>query len=450
MSLLTRRRWLIPLAIVVLLAVAGGVLVESNFAAVQAQRTYQGHRHALDADLKAAQGQGYTAEDLGPITSRLAQIDSGPAPWWLTSRADFYRHQDQQVVQLDADLNARQKQLLEQAEGDTTQQVAAARTGIDRDRDLGADDSDLKPLQQRLEGVAKVQGAAHTITDFRNASKQAQALASDVTAVGTAQQAENQAIAAAAEDLKGQTGGNLDAIRKAGADALYSGRNDASIAAYLNKSAPFKSFDVLSKAYSRLEKYGQKLDSGDVNQVALGTGALKRYGAQVHDALMGNLPARTIVLSQTAQQLWAFEGGNQVMTTVVTTGKPPDLITDLGPMKVLSKSSPWKMHSPWPKGSPYWYPDTEVQMVLWFTNTGEGLHDASWQPCCWGPGSQYSSYASHGCVHVPVDQERFLFNWAPVGTPVVHYPGDGQPVDKQLAQITTDDQGNPTTGPKGA
>jgi hypothetical protein len=30
------------------------------------------------------------------------------------------------------------------------------------------------------------------------------------------------------------------------------------------------------------------------------------------------------------------------------------------------------------------------------------------------------------------------------------YPGDGQPLDKQLAQITTDDQGNPFSGPKGA
>jgi hypothetical protein len=91
-----------------------------------------------------------------------------------------------------------------------------------------------------------------------------------------------------------------------------------------------------------------------------------------------------------------------------------------------------------------------VEKVVWFTNTGEGLHDGSWQPCCWGPGSQYGAYASHGCIHVPIETERFLFNWSSIGTPVIMYPGDGQPLDKQLAQITTDDQGNPFSGPKGA
>ena len=135
----------------------------------------------------------------------------------------------------------------------------------------------------------------------------------------------------------------------------------------------------------------------------------------------------------------------------MTTGRPPDLATDIGPMKVLWKQAPWKMHSPWPKESPYWYPDTLVQRVVWFTNTGEGLHDASWQPDgTYGPGSQYGPSASHGCIHVPPVSEAFLFGWVDYGTPVVIYPGDGQPLRAQLAQKTTDDDGNPFTGPKGA
>jgi lipoprotein-anchoring transpeptidase ErfK/SrfK len=133
----------------------------------------------------------------------------------------------------------------------------------------------------------------------------------------------------------------------------------------------------------------------------------------------------------------------------VTTGRPA-LPTDLGAMKVLRKDSPWKMHSPWPKGSPYYYPDAMVQMVVWFTNTGEGLHDASWQQCCWGPGSQYTGFASHGCIHLPNSAERFIYNWSQVGVPVVVYQGDGTPVNEQVAKISTDDQGNPLSGPKGA
>jgi lipoprotein-anchoring transpeptidase ErfK/SrfK len=122
----------------------------------------------------------------------------------------------------------------------------------------------------------------------------------------------------------------------------------------------------------------------------------------------------------------------------------------MGPMKVLRKDSPWKMHSPWPKGSPYWYPDADVQMVLWFTKTGEGLHDASWQTTPYGPDSQYGPSASHGCIHVPLDVERSLFGWAEIGTPVLVIPGDGKPLAEQDAEKTTDDNGTPLTGPKGA
>jgi hypothetical protein len=37
-----------------------------------------------------------------------------------------------------------------------------------------------------------------------------------------------------------------------------------------------------------------------------------------------------------------------------------------------------------------------------------------------------------------------------VGTPVIVLPGDGSSLKDQLAQKTTDDAGNPLTGPKGA
>jgi hypothetical protein len=78
------------------------------------------------------------------------------------------------------------------------------------------------------------------------------------------------------------------------------------------------------------------------------------------------------------------------------------------------------------------------------------MHDADWANCCWGPGSQYTGNASHGCIHLPYNAESFIFNWAQVGIPVVVYQGDGSPVAQQLAKISTDDQGNPLSGPKGA
>jgi hypothetical protein len=216
----------------------------------------------------------------------------------------------------------------------------------------------------------------------------------------------------------------------------------------MNKSAPFKGFDAINRLIAKLEKYGQLNGSADANQSALGAAGARLVAGQIHDALMGGLPAKAIILSYTDQHLWAFENGKLIKDTAVTTGRP-QLPTDLGPMKVLKKDSPWKMHSPWPKGSPYWYPDTMVKMVVWFTNTGEGLHDADWQSCCWGPGSQFTGNASHGCVHLPYSAEAFVYNWAEIGTPVVVYEGDGSAVSNQVSKITTDDQGNPLSGPKG-
>jgi len=120
-------------------------------------------------------------------------------------------------------------------------------------------------------------------------------------------------------------------------------------------------------------------------------------------------------------------------------------------MQVLRKDAPWTMQSPWPKGSPEWYPDTVVQMVLWFTKNGEGLHDAGWQPdATLGPGSQFGPFASHGCIHLPLAAVQTLFDWAPIGTPVVVYPGDGSPVKSQALQQSVDAMGNPVSGIRGA
>src|SRR5207245_2429247 len=75
---------------------------------------------------------------------------------------------------------------------------------------------------------------------------------------------------------------------------------------------------------------------------------------------------------------------------------------------------------------------------------------ASWQPySTLGPGSQNGPYASHGCIHVPLPAVRILFNWAPLGTPVVVYPGDGSLVADQVAQQSVDALGNPTSGVRG-
>jgi lipoprotein-anchoring transpeptidase ErfK/SrfK len=75
-----------------------------------------------------------------------------------------------------------------------------------------------------------------------------------------------------------------------------------------------------------------------------------------------------------------------------------------------------------PRGSPYWYPPERANYALEFTVVRAGifLHDAPWEPgVAYGPGSQNTANASHGCVHAPTSVMQWAYSWAPLGTPVI-------------------------------
>jgi len=171
-------------------------------------------------------------------------------------------------------------------------------------------------------------------------------------------------LAQAADALKTQYAGNLDQVRPAGNGAVGPGRNEGTVATMLKIAGT-------GSLVARLEHYGSLLPGSDVEQVALAAAGAQAYQKRIHDLLVSKMPTQTITISLTAQELWAFQEGKVVQDALITSGRPA-LPTDVGAMKVLWRQSPWKMHSPWPRSSPYWYPDTLVQKVVWFTVTGEG------------------------------------------------------------------------------
>ena len=254
--------------------------------------------------------------------------------------------------------------------------------------------------------------------------------------------AEEGAVQAEATQLRARYHADPAALRVSAGAALSDGRNDATIAFFLK-------LGWANRLNAALERYGAMLGAADTRSLALADAGIQHYARQLHAKLMQSGPTRLITISLQAQRLIAYDRGRVTVDTLVTTGRPA-LATDIGAMRVTRKDSPWTMQSPWPKGSPEWYPDTPVRMVLWFTDNGEGLHDASWQPdATLGPGSQNGPFASHGCVHLPLAAVTTLYQWAPIGTPVIVYPGDGASAMSQVAQQTVDAEGNPVGGPRG-
>jgi lipoprotein-anchoring transpeptidase ErfK/SrfK len=125
-----------------------------------------------------------------------------------------------------------------------------------------------------------------------------------------------------------------------------------------------------------------------------------------------------VVISLECAELGAYQDGQLVADMLITTGRPA-LPTERGHTRVLTKSHPFLMISPWPRGSQYYYNPSWVQYVTWIWPNGTGIHDAYWEPDrALGPGSNLGPYASHGCVHVTLPMAQWIYYWADIGTPV--------------------------------
>jgi hypothetical protein len=137
---------------------------------------------------------------------------------------------------------------------------------------------------------------------------------------------------------------------------------------------------------------------------------------------------KEIVVSIAREWLWAYQNGKEVFNAAVMTARP-SLSTPLGTYHVFLKLHPTTFYSPWPYGSPYWYPPTFINYALEWRAGGFFLHD-SWWHTVYGPGTNGWHYdpkygwqwGTHGCVAMPYSAAQWLYNWAPIGTTVVIEP----------------------------
>lgn len=438
----------IAVVLIALLVLTAGYAIKSAKDTSDAAAAYQAERQHTQQAIQRAKAAGFTDQDLAPITAQFNRIAPAGGSFWPGAQSGSYREQTAALVALRTRLDQYLPQVVAQAKSDVTRQVTTVGTLLQQNAQQGGGEA---PMQQRLQAIGQRVGASTSIREVRELGAEVQRLNSEAATEGATLKQEQAAIQQASAALLAQTQ-DVNALRAQGIAMLTASRNEATVAAYEARAKRFKPIDTLMAASDRMEFYNSRLNAPDAQQVAFATAAVQRYGGQVHQLLATNLARKQVIVYWQAQQMWAYENGQQVQSTVVTTGPRGDtkLGTDFGPMKVLRKNHPYKMHSPWPQGSPNWYPDTDVQYAVFFTGSGEAFHDASWQPDkTLGPGSQYTEGTrSHGCIHLPwqgPNLAEWMYNWADLNMPVDVIPGNGQPVSDQLGLMTTNNNGQPLT-----
>jgi lipoprotein-anchoring transpeptidase ErfK/SrfK len=142
-----------------------------------------------------------------------------------------------------------------------------------------------------------------------------------------------------------------------------------------------------------------------------------------------HLTGKVIVVSLTEQTLREYKNGKLVGWMYVVTGQraaqtPPGL------WHVLMKGTNLIFKSDDPPGSALWYPPTHINYGMLYHEGGYFLHDSTWRSY-FGPGAnlphadytsgQYSDNGTHGCINMTLDDTIKLYDWTPVGTPVIVY-----------------------------
>lgn len=116
---------------------------------------------------------------------------------------------------------------------------------------------------------------------------------------------------------------------------------------------------------------------------------------------------KLLVANVTTKKLYAYQNGQVVNTFLSSDGKPDDP-TPLGQFHIRAKLTKQTMTGPG-------YVQPNVPWINYFDNSGDAIHGVYWRPA-----SVFGNVnTSHGCVGLPVDEAKWVYDWAPVGTTVI-------------------------------
>ncbi len=135
--------------------------------------------------------------------------------------------------------------------------------------------------------------------------------------------------------------------------------------------------------------------------------AVKGYKRNGRDDICGNY----VEVNLSAQHLWFYLDGKLIVETDIVSGLPKDeRETMTGVFCIPYKKSPETLKGDtWEEKVTYWMPFYD----------GQGLHDAPWRGSFGG--SIYLTNGSHGCVNLPYDAARQIYENMPERFPIFLY-----------------------------
>lgn len=132
---------------------------------------------------------------------------------------------------------------------------------------------------------------------------------------------------------------------------------------------------------------------------------------------------KRIEVSISEQTMRVYQGDTLVLESLVSTGLEPNH-TEIGSFHVRIKYKSQTMEgftngsgeviSLGSEGEGEAYSVKDVPDVMYFDYEAEALHGAYWH-------NNFGNPMSHGCVNQPLDVAAFMFDFAPLGTPVTVY-----------------------------
>ncbi len=144
----------------------------------------------------------------------------------------------------------------------------------------------------------------------------------------------------------------------------------------------------------------------------------------------GATTGQTVVISLIEQTLRIYQDGKFVKAFQITAGQF-DKPSPPGFWHIFDRESPTKFKSSEPKGSAFWYPDTNINFAMEYHDGGYFLHD-SWWRVNYGVGTNYPHYdtggdesfsgtGSHGCINMQEQQIAWLYAHSGYGMAVIIY-----------------------------